>query len=485
MTGSELQRFVRSLLANHDECEWLEFKSSQQDPEEIGEYISAIANSAALVGRETGYVIWGIEDGTREIVGTTFRPDKKKVNGQELESWLLHHLHPRLDFKWREVSFESRAVVLLEIPGAVHTPIRFRDHEFVRVGSYKKRLKEYPEKERTLWMRCSPQPFEVQPAMSGATASLVLELLDHEKFIVMSGSPEPSSACAAVSQFESEGLVRRESTDTYSITNLGALLFARSLARFSGLGRKILRVVEYQGGNRVKRLREKAFESGYAVAFEEAIRHLNSRIPKNEVLGEAIRREVPMYPALAIRELVANAVIHQDLLVSGVSPLVEIFSDRIEITNPGEPLIHPLRFLDAPPRSRNERIASLMRRLGICEEVGSGIDKVAFELELYQLPAPDFQTLPSHTRATLFAHKELSEMDRDDKVRACYLHAALECVSHRQMTNASLRKRLGIPDDRYPMASKIISETVEAGLIRPHDPGNRSRKHAKYLPFWA
>ena len=90
----------------------------------------------------------------------------------------------------------------------------------------------------------------------------------------------------------------------------------------------------------------------------------------------------------AVRELVANALIHQDFSVTGAGPMVEIFDGRIEITNPGEPLVDTRRFLDNPPASRNEALTSLMRRFDICEERGSGIDKVVAEVERHQLPAP-------------------------------------------------------------------------------------------------
>ena len=117
-----------------------------------------------------------------------------------------------------------------------------------------------------------------------------------------------------------------------------------------------------------------------------------------------------MYPILAVRELAANALIHQDFAITGTGPMIEIFDDRMEITNPGKPLVSTDRFLDTAPRSRNEALASFMRRAGICEERGSGIDKVVFETELHQLPAPFFEMAENATRAVLFAHKELREM---------------------------------------------------------------------------
>ena len=141
----------------------------------------------------------------------------------------------------------------------------------------------------------------------------------------------------------------------------------------------------------------------------------------NEEIGKALRKTVRMYPELAIRELVANALIHQDLYERGSAPVVEIFSDRIEITNPGTPLITTMRFIDEY-QSRNEKLASLMRRVGICEEQGSGIDKVIFQVEVFQLPAPEFMATEKHTKVILYAYQKLSDMNRKDRIRACYQH---------------------------------------------------------------
>ena len=191
-----------------------------------------------------------------------------------------------------------------------------------------------------------------------------------------------------------------------------------------------------------------------------------------------------MFPKLAVREIVANALIHQDFSISGTGPMVEIFDDRMEVTNPGEPLVDVRRFLDLPPRSRNEALAALMRHIGICEERGSGIDKVVFQTELFQLPAPHFEVLPGSTRVVLFAHRPLSAMYKEDKVRSCYLHACLRYVQRDTMTNSSLRERFAIPDRNLAIASRIIRDTVEDGLVKPYDP-EQGRKHARYVPYWA
>jgi ATP-dependent DNA helicase RecG len=164
--------------------------------------------------------------------------------------------------------------------------------------------------------------------------------------------------------------------------------------------------------------------------------------------------------------------------------MIEIFSDRMEITNPGLPLVKTERFLDTPPRSRNEALASFMRRLGICEERGSGIDKVVFQTEFYQLPAPIFETVEGSTRAILFAHRALKDMDRADRSRACYLHACLRYVERDPMTNSTLRERFGIDEKNSAMASRIIGDAMEDNLVKPCDTG-QGKKYAKYLPYWA
>jgi hypothetical protein len=148
------------------------------------------------------------------------------------------------------------------------------------------------------------------------------------------------------------------------------VLFAKRLSDFGPPGRKAVRVIVYEGQGRIKTLKEHVEPIGYAAGFETLLTFIHGLVPSNEVIGQALRKSVPMYPELAVRELVANALIHQDLFVTGAGPMVEIFDGRIEFTNPGEPLVATDRFVDAPPRSRNEALASLMRRMGICEERG-------------------------------------------------------------------------------------------------------------------
>lgn len=484
MNLQELNSLIRELTIRAGESEWVEFKCSYVDPSEIGQYISAIANAAALHHQEKGYLIWGIENETQRIVGTAFKPRSTKRGNEELESWLGQLLFPRVDFRIHEFEYETKPMVLFEVPAALHTPVRFQGMEYIRVGSYKKKLHDYPEKERALWAIFQPQSFEQGIAAAGVKSDDVLALIDYPTMFDLLRQRLPENRSGILERLVKENVIMAKADDCYDITNLGAILFAKQLDRFGELARKAMRVVLYKDANRIETLKEQTANWGYAVGFERLMAYINDRLPQNEQIGQALRREVRMYPEIAIRELVANALIHQEFSMTGTGPMVEIFSDRIEITNPGTPLIDTLRFIDEPPRSRNEKLAAMMRRLNICEERGSGIDKVIFQIELYQLPAPDFQVTPNHTKALLFAPKKLTDMSAADRIRACYQHACLSLVTNKFMTNTSLRERFGIKEKNAAVASRIIAETVKAGLVKLIDPTNKSRKHAKYVPFW-
>lgn len=475
---------LNMILSCPRETEWIEFKENKADPDEIGEYISAISNSAALHEQEVGFIIWGIEDQSRQVVGTSFRPREFKIGNEELENWLAVHLSPRIHFKIIEASREQKQIVILEVPAATHTPVRFNGSEFIRVGTYKKRLSEHPEKERALWMIFSRMTFEKGIAKRDVKISDLLLLLDYPRYFELVKQPIPESRVGILERLESEKFIVRASGETFHITNLGAVLFAKNLEDFDSLARKSVRMIVYKGKNRVDTLREHVSRRGYGSGFDGLIESITAQLPQNEHIGQAFRTEVKMYPEVAVRELVANALIHQDFTIAGTGPMVEIFVDRIEITNPGSPLIDTQRFLDMPPRSRNDALASFMRRVNICEERGSGIDKVINAVELFQLPAPLFSVTDNHTHALLFAHKPFTAMDRADRVRACYQHAALRWVSNERLTNTSLRSRFGISEENYSIASRIISDTLEAGLIKPYDLTNKSKKLVQYIPYW-
>ncbi|MFN6946657.1 MAG: ATP-binding protein [Cytophagaceae bacterium] len=480
MEEKDLNILLSELRSFANETEWIEFKINND--EELGEYISALSNSACLHDKQFGYIVFGIDDKTHRIVGTDFTIDKKGKGNEDLIPWLTRSLNPKIHFDCYTLNYSEGKVVIFRIRATANTPVTFLNTAYIRIGSYKKKLSNFPEKERLIWTKEPTTEFERVNAVEGLTSDEVLKLIDYPAYFDMTNLPLPSNKNGIIEKLSQEKLIRSYNSK-YAITNLGAILFAKDLEQFETLSRKAIRVIIYVGKNKLKTKKEQKGKKGYANGFDGLINYIDDQLPTNEVI-DTLRKEVKMYPKLAIRELVANAIIHQDFLISGTGPMIEIYSDRIEITNSGKPLINTLRFVDHNPQSRNEKLAQFMRRLNICEERGSGIDKVLYECEVYQLPAPKFIEGENYTRIIVYAHKTLRQMDKEDKIRAAYLHSCLKIVSGEYMTNQTLRDRFGIEEKNYSMASRIISESIKAGMIKDYDPESSSKKHAKYVPFW-
>ena len=221
---------------------------------------------------------------------------------------------------------------------------------------------------------------------------------------------------------------------------------------------------------------------GYAAGFSRALTYVDRLLPAEERIVAGIRTSVRVYPEIALRELIANALIHQDMTVSGTGPLVEIFDNRIEISNPGVPVTDMQRKLfGAPPRSRNEQMGRLMRRMGICEELGSGLVKLVSAVEEQKLPAPTIDTSDGATRLVLYGPRPFSELNRFERVWICYQHACLMCHRQKWLTNASLRERFGLDDDKVALVSRIIRDALDSKWIKAADP---DRPKSGYLPYW-
>lgn len=209
---------------------------------------------------------------------------------------------------------------------------------------------------------------------------------------------------------------------------------------------------------------------------------VNGQLPANEEIGRALREDVRMYPEIAIREISANMIIHQDFSVLGF-PMIEIYSDRVEISSPGQPLINPDRFIDEY-QSRNEELADIMRRMGFCEEKGSGMDKALAAIEKYQLPPIKYRISDIRTTIILSEYKTWSEISKEERVQACYQHACLKYLSNEMLTNKSLRERLGVDEKNYPAVSLIIKEALLKGLIKVGTPDGTNRRDIAYIPNW-
>jgi predicted HTH transcriptional regulator len=449
----------------------LEFKEAklQFDNGRLYKYCVAIANEGG------GYLILGVSDKPpRPVVGTQAFRDPV-----DMAAKLLEVLKFRVDIE--EVAHPDGRVLVF------HIPSRPRGTAYQLDGAYLMRAGEslVPMTEdqlRRIFTEGGPDWLE-EHSKTGLTAQDVIGLLDTQKFFELFKRPYPSNREGVIDRLRRERLID-DLESGYAIRRIGALLFAKELEPFPDLARKAPRVVVYDGTSKLKTKLDQPGTMGYAVGFPGLVEFVMSQLPQNEVVENALRRQVKLVPEIVLRELIANALIHQDLSVGGASVMVEIYSNRVEISNPGEPIVPAERFIDGY-QSRNERLADLMRRMGICEEKGSGVDRVVSTAEQYQLPAPDFRVGHKRTTVVIFGPKDFEDMDRDDRIRACYQHCALRYVMSEPMTNQSLRERFRLPEGKSAIVSQVISLTMEAGLIKPDEKVGPSRKYARYLPFWA
>lgn len=479
-----LDKLVLELCKLPDETQWVEFKHNNYDPAMIGEDISALANSAALHEKSCAYMLWGVNDKTHEVVGTDYNPQSLKKGNQELENWLRSLLSKHTDFEFHTVQLEGKKVGILLIHRAVNQPIAFQKTEYIRVGSYTKKLSEVPALQAQLWDRLRNSKFEERYAKQDLDLVTALGLLEYSSYFDLTKTPQPTNAEGICHYMEEEQILVKQDNGLYSITNLGAILFAKRLSDFPRLSRKSVRVVQYQGNNRLNMLKEYNGNKGYAVGFEGLLGFVDALLPAAEIINGALREKKTAYPQLAIREAVGNALIHQDFSIPGTGPVVEIFDGRIEITNPGTPMVDIKRIVDNPPRSRNEKLAELMRRLRICEELGTGWDKIVISCELALLPAPKIDLYEENTRVTLYAEQPFSSISPEDKLWACYLHACIKQVQNEQLTNSSLRERFGLKPSSAGSISRLIKEAVDCEILKPLDP-NTAPRYMKYLPYWA
>ena len=483
----KLNILVDELRKYKNETDWFEFKHNNYDPDTIGQDISALANGATYAEKNCAYMIWGVDDKTHDIVGTEYDQYSLKVGNQEIESWLRNLLSKNAEFEFHKLimkdkEMNDKAVVVLIIYKATSQTVTFKKVDYIRVGSYTKKLNEYPAIQAQLWDRLRNSRFEEQYARKDMTAEEAVQLLDFSAYFDIKGEPIPSTLTGVIHYLSEEGILVRQDNGLFAITNMGAILFAKKLSNFPRLERKAVRVVQYKGNNRLNMLKEDIGNKGYAVGFDGLLKYIEALLPAQEMISGAIRSKVLAYPIVALREAIANALIHQDFSITGTGVVVEIFESRIEITNPGIPLVDISRIIDNPAKSRNEKLASLMRKLRMCEELGSGWDRMVISCEYQQLPTPKIIIYEENTKVTLFSKRNFFDLTTDDKLWACYTHACVKFVQGEFLTNSSLRERFGVDDSSSASISRLIKEACEKGYIKKLE--DTASKHTKYMPSW-
>lgn len=457
-----------------NEIDWKSGLSDKSD--RLAQHISAFANQ--LYG---GVLVYGVNDDA-----TLFSLSKEKIDEivRKLGNIAHNNLSNHIAIEHTIQSYNGENLLFIFIPEESNKPVHLRGKDiyasYYRSGG--QTLKMSPQQVQALIAKSIGLSFEEGIAKSDLTQEEVLELLDYKTLFRLLDKNIPKATDTILSTLKEYGYCK-ENDGRWSITNLGAILFARSLKDFLTLrGREVV-VRKYEGPNNRHLLFEQHGHFGYAVGFEGLVDFVMRNTGKETI--DVARRIEPLYPRVAIREFIANALIHQDFAMSGSPISIEIFSNRLTITNPGAPLNNIARLLDLPPRSRNELLAQSMLLLNICERRGSGIDRAIEAVEKMCLPPVKFKSLGDYTQVSLFPQKSVSEMSKQEKIAACYQHACLMWENNESINNQSIRERLGLNKNQAPTATRILSDTVEAGYIKSSDDEFVSRKYSSYVPYYA
>ena len=245
------------------------------------------------MGQSRGYLAYGIDDTTHIVLGTDFYPKKEKIGNEELENWLAIHLAPRIDFSINEITIDGKHVVLFVIDSAGNTPVKFDGTSYIRVGSYKKKLSDHPERERKIWQNTRSGYFENKVALGGLSDDEVLSVIDYPSFFKLMDIPLPANKNSILEKLAEEKIIiKRQSC--YDVTNMGGILFAANLNHFDSLSRKAVRVVFYKGNNRINAIREQVEVKGYAIGFEGLVDYISSNLTTNEEILKAFRKVTPI-----------------------------------------------------------------------------------------------------------------------------------------------------------------------------------------------
>lgn len=465
-----------SLYPVPQELNGVDWKCALSDKsEKLAHHLCAFSNTTG-----GGFMAFGV---TNDATFVELTKDEVELIADRLGSIAKNNLAWSIQLEHDVVDFKGHAVLFVRIHEQTNKPIYMRGKDiyeaYIRSAGHSVKMSR--EQVHELIARSHGLSFEKRVAKNGLRIEDVEQLLDCEKLYEKLDRKMPSDKVLMMNQMADYKLIV-ENGDRYDVLNLGAVLFARRLKDFPTLEGKEIIVRKYQGTNNRILSMEYRCETGYAVGFDDLINFVSRNTSKEQI--EVERKEVPTYPVVAIRELAANMMGHQDFAIKGMPLTIEIFENRLTFTNPGPSLNDVNRLIDLPPNSRNELLAQMMLLLHMCERRGSGIDRATDAIGEMKLPAYKAQSGDDYTRITLYPKKKVSEMTREERIAVCYQHACLLYEDGMAIGNQSVRERFNINTKQSAMASRILADTLESGLIKMENPETESKRYTSYIPFY-
>lgn len=389
MKTQDLIALVDRLRTLPTETEWLEFKRNRAEPQEIGEYLSALANEACLGNQPRGYLVFGIDDTTHDVVGTHFDPYATKAKGnQDLLPWLGALLLPNPGVDVYTVDHPAGRVVMLAVGAARGEPVAFYGTAYVRVGASKTELRKHPEKARALWTRGSDWSAGVCEAASLDDLDAEAVTKAREQFLVK----HPSQATDAASWDDRTFLNKARVLKQGAVTNAALLLLGRgeSATLLSPAVAKLSWILK-DASNR--ELDYEHIGPPFLLAGDRLLKRIRNLIVRALPSGTLFPQEITQYDPWVVREALHNAIAHQDYRRHGRIVVVE-FPDRVLVTNVGDFLpgdVETVIRQDAPQAIyRNPFLADAMVELNLIDTQGGGIKRMFETQRRRSFPLPDY-----------------------------------------------------------------------------------------------
>ena len=402
MEPATLLDTLSTLLALPREQGTVEFKSNLVDPGDIGQYLSALANTAALQGHERAWLVWGVADGSHAVTGTNFDPfQRKAVGNQALVMWLQTMTQPRADFEFHEVPHPQGRVVMLEIHPARSAPVAFQHIRYIRVDSHKVKLSEHPDREARLWGMLGVKEDWSGAVVPGATLhdldpeAMATVRLRFTDFLLRS-EPEPArhdAIRAEAAAWSTETLLNKAHvTKQGRITRSALLLLGKDEAAhfLAPADAKISWILRDADNGTVT---SQAFGLPFLLNTERAFARIRNVTLDHMPDGTLFPTPVPRYDNWVMREALHNALAHQDYGLGGKVNLVE-HPDRVVLSNLGQFIPESVEWMlehQSPPEHyRNQWLIDGMIRLRMIEQAGSGIRRMFATQRQRLFPLPDY-----------------------------------------------------------------------------------------------
>jgi len=389
MKTEDLHCLLEELTAHDTETQWIEFKLGARSisNEQIGEYISALSNGATICNQAFGYLIWGVTDATHEIKGTNFKFSTSKQGNQDLELWLRNLLHPKVNFEIFEFPYQNKQIVLLRIPSAKGEPTHFKKKAYIRIGSNKTDLRNFPEYMRIIYNSLDDWSAHIIKEATVADLDSEAIRVAIEKF------KEKSSRTYFYDQIDNWDthtfLDRAKITINGKITNTAILLLGKEKSSHYLLPS----VAEITWKLEAE---EKAYEHFTCPLLLNTskvlqnIRNIKYKFfPDNELLATTVDK----YDTRTILEAMHNCIAHQDYSLNSRIIVTEKI-DKLIFTNAGSFYEgKPDDYLTGektPEKYRNPWLVKAMVNLGMIDTMGYGIHTMYLSQKNRYFPLPDY-----------------------------------------------------------------------------------------------